>query len=487
MLKLSAPKKRIMKKKADKLKGRARRAGAWLDAAEMTELQKKILMIISEGVIITGPDRNIVYVSDRAAGIIGGPSDDFTGVDFASLAVKSEAKAISAFFDAVKKEGYTYGHSAILVNTSGKKVRVRLGGSKTGRKTGKHGLYVITLRDMSGKKGDICRIEESERLFRSLIDTAPDTVLLTDLAGRVIYASDNAVELFGYAMLEEVIGKSIFEFVQASCNEKASKDLAEASGGSVVKKREYVIRRGDGDITTGEVNLSPINGESGGIRALMYVIRDITDKKNAEAEIRAGYMTMQKIVDGIITAMEKLVEKKDMYTVGHQRRTAELARAIAVEMGIPADQANGIYISGLIHDVGKIFISTTILNKPGALTEEEYAVIKRHPQAGYDVLKSIEFPWPIADIIIQHHERLDGSGYPYGLKKNEIFLESRILSVADVVEAITFERPYRKACGIDEALNEIISKRGVFYDPEITDVCIKLFREKGFSWGKNKD
>ncbi len=484
---MSAPKKRMPKVKADKIKKTPRRARAGLGGAEITDLQKKIMMTISEGVIITGPDKNIVYASDRAAGILGGPCDDFTGVNFTSLAHPAELKNISMFFDTINKEGYVSGRSAVLVNGAGKKARVSLGGSKTGGKKGTAGLYLITLRDMSGRNEAERRIEESERLFRGLIDTAPDTVLLTDLGGRVIYASDNAVNLFGYAMLEEVIGKSIFEFVQASCSEKASKDLEEASSGKTVKNREYVIHRGDGEIITGEVNLSAISGASGGPKALMYVVRDITDKKEAEAQIRTGYMTMQKIVDGIITAMEKLVEKKDMYTVGHQRRTAELARAIAVEMGIPADQANGIYISGLIHDIGKIFISTTILNKPGSLNEEEYAVIKQHPQSGYDVLKSIEFPWPIADIILQHHERLNGTGYPYGLKENEIFLESRILSVADVVEAITFERPYRKACGIDEALAEIISKRGSFFDPEITDICVKLFRENKFSWENKKN
>jgi HD-GYP domain-containing protein (c-di-GMP phosphodiesterase class II) len=139
-------------------------------------------------------------------------------------------------------------------------------------------------------------------------------------------------------------------------------------------------------------------------------------------------------------------------------------------------------MAAIIHDIGKIFVSDKILNKKEKLTGDEYDIIKKHPEAGYEVLKTIDFPWPLADIILQHHERLDGSGYPYGLKGDGIYLESRIISVADVVEAITFERPYRPAMGIDRALAEIEDKKGKLYDPEIVDICVDLFREKKFNW-----
>jgi putative nucleotidyltransferase with HDIG domain len=201
-----------------------------------------------------------------------------------------------------------------------------------------------------------------------------------------------------------------------------------------------------------------------------------------EDDLNQSYTAVKKIMDGIINAMEKLVEKKDLYTVGHQRRTAQLARAIAAQMGLPPEQINCVYISALIHDIGKIFVSGAILNKNGPLTAAEYDIIKQHPEAGYEVLKTIDFPWPIADIILQHHERLDGSGYPYGLKSERIYLESRIISVADVVEAITFARPYRPAFGIDKALEEIDAGKGRLYDPEVVDITFSLMKEQDFKF-----
>ena len=213
---------------------------------------------------------------------------------------------------------------------------------------------------------------------------------------------------------------------------------------------------------------------------LIAVVRDITKRKKMEEDLNQSFNAVKKVMDGIINAMEKLVEKKDLYTVGHQHRTAQLARAIAAQMGLPPEQINCVFISALIHDIGKIFVSGSILNKAGPLTAAEYDVIKQHPEAGYEVLKTIDFPWPIADIILQHHERLDGSGYPYGLKDERIYLESRIISVADVVEAITFARPYRPAFGIDKALEEILANRGRLYDTEVVDITVSLMKEQGF-------
>jgi putative nucleotidyltransferase with HDIG domain len=177
--------------------------------------------------------------------------------------------------------------------------------------------------------------------------------------------------------------------------------------------------------------------------------------------------------------MAQTVEIRDRHTAGHQRRVTELAHAIAKELGLSKERSRAVRIAGLLHDLGKITIPTEILSKPGRLTDMEFAIIRTHPKAGYDILKSIEFPWPVADIVVQHHERMDGSGYPSGLKGEQSALESRILAVADVVEAMASHRPYRPALGIDRALKEIIGNKGLLYDANVVDACLAVF-SRGF-------
>ncbi len=185
---------------------------------------------------------------------------------------------------------------------------------------------------------------------------------------------------------------------------------------------------------------------------------------------------------GTIQAMAMTVEKRDPYTAGHQRRVANLARAIAKEMGLSKEQIAGIRMAGIIHDLGKISVPAEILSKPGELTKNEFEIAKEHAQVGYEILNEIEFPWPVAQIVYQHHERMDGSGYPNGLSGEDIILEARILGLADVVEAMASHRPYRPALGIDKALEEIQQNRGTLYDPEVVDACLKIFNKKGFKF-----
>jgi len=208
----------------------------------------------------------------------------------------------------------------------------------------------------------------------------------------------------------------------------------------------------------------------------------LSERNWAEKELKQSMENLEKALEGTIQAMASTVETRDPYTAGHQRRTADLARAIATEMGLSREQVHGIHMAGVIHDLGKIAVPAEILSKPTRLSELEFGIIKTHPQVGYDILKSIEFPWPIAQIVLQHHERMDGSGYPNGLSDEDICLEARILAVADVVEAMASHRPYRPALGIDKALEEISRNKGVVYDAKVVDACLKLFREKGFEF-----
>jgi len=206
----------------------------------------------------------------------------------------------------------------------------------------------------------------------------------------------------------------------------------------------------------------------------MVIIRD-------EYRRKQEYDRLRRALRSTVQAIAMTVETRDPYTAGHQRRTADLACAIAVEMGLPPDRVEGIRVTATIHDIGKVSVPAEILSKPVQLTEIEIALIRTHPRAGYEILKDIEFPWPVAEMVLQHHERMDGSGYPQGLTDNDILIEARIIAVADVVEATASHRPYRPAQGIDEALAEIAGKRGILYDQTVVDACLRVFKENGYS------
>jgi PAS domain S-box-containing protein/putative nucleotidyltransferase with HDIG domain len=212
------------------------------------------------------------------------------------------------------------------------------------------------------------------------------------------------------------------------------------------------------------------------------MIQDITPHRRAEENLRQSFNRLQKVLEEIVRAMALIVEVRDPYTAGHQRRVTQLAQAIAREMGLPKEQQEAIWCAGNLHDLGKVYVPDSILSRTGGLSDIEFAMVMTHCQKGYEILQSIEFPWPVAEIVRQHHERLDGSGYPDGLKGEEILLEARILGVADVVEAMASHRPYRPALGIEEALEEIHRNRNILFDPEVVDACLKVFKEKAFTF-----
>ena len=209
---------------------------------------------------------------------------------------------------------------------------------------------------------------------------------------------------------------------------------------------------------------------------------EITERKRAEEELKQSHEKLGKVLRETINALASTVEKRDPYTAGHQQRVTQLACAIAKEMGFSKDEIDGIRLAGAIHDIGKIHLPAEILSKPGRISEIEFSMIKAHPQVGHDILRIIEFPWPIALIVLQHHERVNGSGYPSGLSGEEILPEARVLAVADVVEAMASHRPYRPTFGIDKALEEISQNKGVLYDLKVVDACLRLFSEKGFKF-----
>jgi len=210
------------------------------------------------------------------------------------------------------------------------------------------------------------------------------------------------------------------------------------------------------------------------------IFEDITERKRAEEHLKETLDSLRKAFSTTVQVLVSAVESRDPYTAGHQTRSADLARAIATEMGLFQDRIDAIRMAGSIHDIGKMSVPAEILSKPTKLSELEFGLIKVHANKGFEMLKDVESPWPLAQIVYQHHERMDGSGYPRGLKGEEIIMEARILAVADVVEAMASHRPYRPAIGLDAALAEIEKNRGTLYDADAVDACLRLFREKGF-------
>jgi putative nucleotidyltransferase with HDIG domain len=210
------------------------------------------------------------------------------------------------------------------------------------------------------------------------------------------------------------------------------------------------------------------------------------ERNQALIEVQRNLDKFKRAMDGIVQAISLAVELRDPYTAGHQERVAQLACAIAADMGLPQDRIYGLRMAAIIHDLGKITIPAEILCKPGKLLPLEYELIKNHVQAGYDILKKIEFPWPLAEIIYQHHERMDGSGYPNGLAGEAILMEARIIAVSDVFETIASHRPYRPSLGVNRAVEEITANTGRLYDPQVAAACIRIVEEQDFAFGKRK-
>jgi len=314
-------------------------------------------------------------------------------------------------------------------------------------------------------------LRESEERYRTLFENSLDAIMLTSPDGGITNVNPQACLMLGYTRKEltAITRNAVIDTTDPRFN-----PALEERSRTGRFKGELIFIHKDGTRIPCEIS-SVIFHDSDGAERVSMIIRDITGRKQKEE-------SLNKFINGIIEAMVLAVEARDPYTAGHQRRVALLAGAIAKEMNLPARQIEGIRLAASIHDIGKISVPSDILSKPAVLSEIEYQMVKIHPEEGYRIFKDIEFPWPLALIILQHHERIDGSGYPNGIRGDEILLETRIVSVADVVEAISSHRPYRPAHGIDIAIEEISKNKGILYDPDIVDACIRLFNENGFKF-----
>jgi PAS domain S-box-containing protein len=325
-----------------------------------------------------------------------------------------------------------------------------------------------------GNTMDTTERKWAEERYRSIFENAQEGIFQTTHEGRYLTANQALAAMLGYDSPEDLITTVINIPKQLYLNPEDRKVLLkmiEEQG--PVRGFETQFYRKNGSMIWVSVNQQAVRDAGGHLLYYEGFNEDITIKKE-------GIERIKKALGATVQAMAVTVETRDPYTAGHQRRVADLSRSIATEMNLPADQIDGIRMAAIIHDLGKISVPAEILSKPTRLTALEFSLIKTHSQSGYDILKDIDFPWPIARMVLEHHERMDGSGYPQGLIAEEALLESQILAVADVVESMASHRPYRPALGIDAAVKEIENNRGTLYDNAVADACLRLFREKGY-------
>lgn len=343
-------------------------------------------------------------------------------------------------------------------------------------------LLIDSLAERLGRLLERNRAEadllKSEILNRRLVEHLPHRVFVKDRNSAYLSCNTNYARDLGITP-EQLVGKSSLDVYPAEFAEAfIAEDHAVMDTGQMLESEERRIVAGQ-ERWMHKMKV-PFRDDQGNIMGVVGVFEDITDRKQAEERLQRTLESLRKAVGTTVQVISCTVEARDPYTAGHQIRSADLARAIATELGLPQDKIEGIRMAGSIHDIGKISIPSEILTKPTRLTDLEFAMIKEHAQRGYEILKDVESPWPLAESVYQHHERMDGSGYPRNLKGEEILLEARILTVADVVEAMASHRPYRPALGIDAALQEIVKNSGIYYDSAVSDACLRLFREKGF-------
>jgi PAS domain S-box-containing protein len=297
---------------------------------------------------------------------------------------------------------------------------------------------------------------------------------------RFVYVNPRMAHIFGYGAPAEVVGLKVDDVVAPEDRATVTANIASRLEGRV-KSIAYTFQGLRKDGRTFDVGVHGTIASYEGRPAIIGALQDISERLRAEQAIKGYVAKLEHAMHGTLEVVSKMVELRDPYTRGHERRVGEICAAIGAELGLAAERIEGLRVAGGVHDVGKIAAPAEILSKPSRLTPAEYELVKQHSQLGFEILKEVEFPWPVAEVTWQHHERMDGSGYPRGLKGDEILLEARILAVADTVEAMSSHRPYRAGLGLDKALAEIERGRDTQYCVLAVDACLRLFREKGYT------
>jgi PAS domain S-box-containing protein len=426
---------------------------------------------------------NYTFVNDADCRHLGYSREELLGLNFRVAMVKEDIEVVYGAFNNI----YITGKPQRGISYKAK------------RKDGTTGFAEVSGFPLKNKKGDIIgfrgialdvterkRVEdalrESEEKYRTILEDMDDVYFEVDIKGNITFVNRSSCKMSGYSE-EELLGMSFKKISIPDGIEMVMQYFGEIFLTSKTGKPFlWNLMKKNGEQGFFELVASLIKDKQGNPIGFRGIGRDITERKHAEEKLQQTLESLKKAVGTTIQVLVSAVESRDPYTAGHQLRVADLARTIATEIGLSHDKIEGIRMAGSIHDIGKLSIPAEILSKPAKLTNTEFSLIKEHPQIGYEMLKDVESPWPLAQIVFQHHERMNGSGYPRNLKGDEILLEARIMAVADVMEAMASHRPYRPSLGIKAALEEIEKNKGILYENAVADACLRLFREKGYQF-----
>ncbi len=442
---------------------------------ESEEKYRTIIEQMVDGYFEVDLAGNYTFVNDAESNIIGYSRDECIGMNSRQYQDEKNAQEINQVFKRLYKTGEPIKSlEAEVIRKNGTKGFNEVSASLIKDAEGKPIGFRGFTRDITERKRAEEQLRQAEKNYRTVFENAQEGIYRATPEGRFIMANQAMARILAYDSPEELMEgvTDIAHQIYVHPEERRNViELIERQG--FAKNDELQWYRKDGSKIWVCRTMQVVLDENGQPLYVDGIIEDITDRKESVDRLR-------KALGGTVRAIASLVETRDPYTAGHQNRVADLARTIAREMGLSGERIEGLRMAGIIHDIGKISVPSEILSTPKRLTDLEFSLIKTHAQSGYDILKDIEFPWPVARMVLEHHERMNGSGYPNGLNGDNILVESRILSVADVVEAMATHRPYRPSLGLDAALEEITRNKGLLYDTDAVDACLRIFKEKGY-------
>ena len=437
------------------------------------ESYRMLVSHLTEGILVLNSEGIINYANLMAQNIIDLDSDEIIGKNIRDFIPSNQIKIMGKALEnsessCVKNIEFT------IIRASGEKRGIIFSVADSSIENNPFNGFIVSFRDIT----DRVKAEKKIHYLAKLVEGVSDAIISTNGDFKIASWNKAAENLYGWESVE-VIGKPIGDILKTQYPDNGGKVL---DGGVCPDDYCEVIQKcKDGREIYALPSVSFLKEDGDETSGMVVVYHDITERKNAERELKISYKKLKNIFDSVVDIIGRIIEVRDPYTAGHERRVSKLAVAIAKKMDLDKDIVDAIEVASAVHDIGKIYVPSEILSKPGKLSKQEFDLIKVHPQMGYEILEAIDFPWPISEIVLQHHERLDGSGYPNTLKGKDILLEAKIIAVADVIEAMSSHRPYRPAPGIEAALYEIQKNRGRLYEPKIVDICVELFQKDSFS------
>ncbi len=432
-----------------------------------------------DAVFCVNPDLQLIYANAAAKRLFSTKDIESSGRRATALMPERYGDPFAHTVDGLLNEGRSYGRESLRMHgldSNGAEFSMSV--SLCVLALEGESAVIALVRDTK-ERTEQQTIARKERAYHKLIENLPLSILIIDADLNLAAANQQTAAFYGLFDPEQVPEMSFAELVAPEDKRQAIADLKSVLKTGRSRSVEYQMMSAAGERAPVKFSLSGILSEAEKPREIMAIAREPGHSGRPE-EQPANLLWFERVIADTAHVVQSIIKAEDPFIADHQERVAKLAAALAEDLGLPKDKIEGIYVAANFHDIGNFFVPTRILSKPSGLTSEERRVIQRHVNPGHDILNYIKFPWPVAKVVLQHHERLDGSGYPGGIKDDEIIFESRILAVADVMEAMASDRPYRAGLGIDAALNEISQKSGILYDSSVVHSCVRLFKERDF-------